>query len=89
MSTTTTITQPNQSLVEYMKAQGAVSMQKVDGPNGAFISGAKEDGTKITLPVGGNSQAGTLTEFRIFITDDGAAIATVNAYKATETMSLV
>lgn len=75
-------------LTDYLKELGAVEASKVVGPNGAFISATKADGTKFTLPVGGKSQAGKLHEFNVFITPDGNAIATVNHYTEEERVSL-
>ena len=78
----------SQSLIEYAKAQGAVSLDKVRGPNGAFISLVDADGGKTTLPIGKKSQDGSLADYKILITDDGQAIATVNSYSNVETMEL-
>ena len=75
-------------LTEYLKEQGCVKAQKVEGPNGAFIVGIKADDSKITVPVGKKSQAGTLAEFNVLITDDGQAIATVNHYEQLEEVAL-
>ncbi len=78
-----------QSLVEYAKALGAKSLNKVNGPNGAFISIVMKDGNKITLPVGKKSQAGSLSEYNILVTTDtNQAIATVNHYEEVEAMLL-
>ena len=86
------------TLVDYAKAQGAKSMQKITGPNGAFISltteidkmiaHTKEDKKAFTIPVGRKSQAGKLGEYNVLITSDGQAIATVNQYSAEESMDL-
>lgn len=75
-------------LIDYLKENGAVEASKVSGPNGAFISATKADGSKFTLPIGGKSQGGTLAEFNVLITDDGNAIATVNSYKVEERVTL-
>lgn len=80
-----------ESLVEYLKAQGATTASKVVGPRGAFISYSVGKGKKAvvhTLPVGGKSQNGSLAEYGIFITEDGQAIATVNEYEVEETLKL-
>ena len=75
-------------LIAYLKELGASSVQLIHGPNGAFIVyhiGAN----KHTMPVGSKSQAGTLREFNVLITEDGQAIATVNQYKQVEELELV
>ena len=81
----------NQSLVTYAKSIGAVKAEKVVGPNGAFISMTKADGSKSTIPVGKKSQNGSLSEYKVLITDGsqgpaGQAIATVNEYSTAEEM---
>lgn len=77
------------SLIDYAKEElNAVSLKKVVGPNGAFISVTNAEGETSTLPVGGKSQAGKLAEFNILITDDGQAIATVNHYEEEESLEL-
>lgn len=75
-------------LTVYAKEQGAVSMQKIQGPNGAFISLSKQNGEKFTIPVGKRSQNGSLKEYNILMTDDNVAIATVNEYKVAESVTL-
>jgi hypothetical protein len=75
-----------ETLFSYAKSNGAKSLDKVVGPNGAFISMKMIDGTTKTLPVGGKSQNGKLSEYNILITDDGQAIATVNEYKTAESV---
>jgi len=77
-----------ENLIVYLKKQGAVKAAKVTGPNGAFISATKADGSKFTLPVGKKSQAGKLEEFNVLIAENGTAIATVNHYEETEAMVL-
>lgn len=76
------------SLLVYLKEQGAVKAQVVKGPNGAFISATKGDGSKFTLPVGKKSQGGRLAEMNVLITDDGQAIATANMYEVTQEVAL-
>lgn len=76
------------TLITHLQELGAVKATKVNGPNGAFISYIKADGSKGNVPVGGNSQNGKLAEYKMFITDDGVAIATVNEYKVAETLEL-
>ncbi len=80
--------QPTIMLVEHAKAQGAVKMAKVLGPNGAFISLEKADGSKFTMPVGKRSQEGKLADYKVLITNDGVAIATVNNYSTEEEIAL-
>jgi hypothetical protein len=74
------------TLKEYAIENGAVSMTKVNGPRGAFISCLKADGSKITIPVGKRSQNGTLAAYKVLITPEGVAIATVNEYKTVESL---
>ena len=74
-------------LIDYLKELGASTVKLIHGPNGAFVAytiGDKEH----TMPVGKKSQAGTLREFNILITEDGQPIATVNQYKVAETVAL-
>ena len=75
-------------LTEFLKDAGFVSASKVNGPNGAFISAKKANGETSTFPVGKKSQAGTLAEYNVLITEDGQAIATVNSYVEEESISL-
>ena len=75
-------------LIDFLREQGATTASKVVGPNGAFISYETKKGAKSTLPVGKKSQAGTLAEYKVLITDDGQPIATVNDYSVEETLSL-
>ena len=77
-----------ETLLNYAKGLGAKALDKVQGPNGAFISMTMSDGGKKTLPVGRKSQNGTLREYNILVTEDGQAIATVNEYKTSESISL-
>lgn len=86
--TKTNTMEQNKKLTVYAKEQGAVSMQKVVGPNGAFISCKKQDNTSFTIPVGKRSQNGVLSAYNILITDDNQAIATVNEYRVAETVTL-
>ena len=75
-------------LITFLRQQGAVTASKVVGPNGAFISYETKKGAKETLPVGKKSQAGTLSEYKVLIADDGQPIATMNDYSVEETLSL-
>ena len=68
--------------------QGATSLSKVNGPNGAFISMTFADGSKKTIPCGKRSQNGTLDTYNVLETDDKNFIATVNEYKVAETIAL-
>ena len=83
------------TLIEHLRAIGAVSVEKVAGPNGAFISHTNAEGIKGTIPVGGNSQNGTLKDYNILAVADRnnpdliVYIATINDYSVEETMSLV
>lgn len=74
-------------LITHLQELGYTSATKVVGPNGAFISASKADGSKNTFPVGKRSQNGTLEQYNVLITDDGVAIATVNEYKSVQTVS--
>ncbi len=77
-------------LIEYLKEQGCITASIVAGPNGKFISATKENGDKLTMPVGKKSQNGTLAEFNVLIADDTKqAIATVNHYEEIETLSIL
>lgn len=75
-------------LIDFLRQQGAVTASKVVGPNGAFISYETKKGAKSTLPVGKKSQGGSLSEYKVLITDDGQPIATMNNYSVEETLSL-
>jgi len=75
-------------LIDHAKAQGAVSIVKVKGPNGAFMSLLMADGSKKTMPVGKKSQEGKLADYNVLITDDGVAIATTNNYVEQESITL-
>ena len=75
-------------LTVYLKELGFVKAELVKGPNGAFISATKPDGSKSTMPVGKKSQNGTIGEFNVLIADGGQAIATVNHYEAIESVDL-
>ena len=77
-----------QSLLSYLKELGAVTASVVSGPNGKFISYTLANDVKATLPIGKNSQNGTLAEFNVLIADGGQAIATVNSYAVVETVTL-
>lgn len=78
------------TLAVYGKENGAIKLEKVTSPNGAFISFIKADDTKFTLPCGKKSQVGKLSEYRLFETgsDDCPYVATVNNYEVEEEMSL-
>ncbi len=75
-------------LIDHAKTAGAVKMQKVTGPNGAFISLERANGTKFTMPVGKKSQLGNLREYNVLVTPEGVAIATINNYVAGELIEL-
>ena len=75
-------------LIAYAKQLGAVSLVKIAGPNGAFISLLMKDGSKQTMPVGKKSQEGKLVDYNVLITDDNVAIATVNNYVEQESIAL-
>ena len=83
------------TLIEHLRAIGAVSVEKIAGRNGAFISHINAEGIKGTIPVGGNSQTGTLKDYNIFTVADRdnpeemIHIATINDYTVEESMSLV
>ena len=82
------------TLIEHLRAIGAVSVEKIAGPNGAFISHTNAEGIKATIPVGGNSQNGTLKDYNILAVADRnnpdllVHIATINDYSVEESMSL-
>ena len=82
----------NITLAEYAKSVGATSISKVDGPNGNFLSVHYADKASTTLPIGGNSQHGKLSEYRLLEVDDNENpgttiyIATANEYKTVETL---
>ncbi len=76
------------TLVEHLKSIGAKSATKMVGPNGAFISYVNKDDQRNTIPVGGNSQHGTLNEYKLIQAENGTLIATVNEYKDVETIDL-
>lgn len=76
------------TLVDYVKSLGAVSLRKVEGPNGAFISYTLADGATGTLPIGNKSKSASLREYRMLVATDGSMIATASSYKESETMSL-
>jgi hypothetical protein len=76
------------SLITHLKELGAKTAEKVVGPNGAFISYVMPDGTKGTIPVGKKSQEGKLAEYNVFVADNGQPIATVNQYKAVDSIEL-
>lgn len=76
------------TLLEYLKELGAVKASVVSGPRGKFISYELANEAKATLPVGKNSQAGTLATFNILIADNGQAIATINSYEEIESIVL-
>ena len=80
-------------LLDYLKQEGCVTAAMVHGPNGDFITGTKKPVGKkpavvITLPCGKKSQGGKLAEYSVFITDTGAAIATMNQYEEMEKVTL-
>ena len=75
-------------LIDYVKAQGAVKLVKMQGPNGAFISCEKADGTKFTMPVGKKSQGNSLVEYNVLVAENGQAIATANNYSVAEEITL-
>lgn len=75
-------------LTDHLKAQGAISVVKVKGPNGAFMSITMKDGQKKTMPIGKKSQEGTIKDYNVLITDDGVAIATTNNYVEQESVTL-
>ncbi len=76
-------------LLPYLKAQGAVKVTLIAGPNGDFIKATKADLTSFTLPVGKKSQAGKLEEMNVIIAEDtGTAIATMNNYEQLEEIEL-
>ncbi len=80
-------------LTEYVKGlkdkeSDGIDLTKVDGPNGAFFSIVKADGTVITMPIGKKSQEGTIAEYNVLIAEDGTAIATINNYEDGETLTL-
>lgn len=83
------------SLKDYLVAQGAVKVDKVIGPNGAFLSASDAKGVQVcTIPVGKKSQGASLSEYRLLHTQDSTTgepmvVATASQYETAETMSLV
>lgn len=81
-------------LTDYLKERGAKKASIISGPNGDFISAVKEDLSVFTLPVGKRSQAGTLAEMNVLITEDKnnpgeeVAIATMNNYEVVDEITL-
>lgn len=75
-------------LLDYLKAQGAVTATLVNGPNGQFISATKADETKFTLPVGKRSFSGKLADYNVLEVEPGVFVATVNNYETLETVAL-
>lgn len=75
-------------LTDHAKKLGAVSIVKIKGPNGAFMSLLMKDGTKQTMPVGKKSQEGKLADYNVLIADNGVAIATTNNYVEQESVTL-
>lgn len=76
------------TLIEFAKELGATKLDKVNGPNGAFISITLSDESRNSLPVGKRSQNGKLIDYNILTTEDGVNIATINNYKTIETVTL-
>ncbi len=76
------------SLINHAKSIGGKSINKVVGPNGAFISITLADGTKVTLPIGKKSQNSSIAEYSILVADDGGKIVTCNEYETAETLAL-
>mgnify|MGYP003113916068 FL=1 len=89
-------------LLDYLKAQGAKLVRKVDGPNGAFISyttstfSEEDKDDWHTLPIGNRSKEGKLSDFNVLENvpdkDDPTkliAIATVNLYTTEEEFAIV
>ena len=76
------------TLIDFAKEKNGKTINKLTGPNGAFISIVCKDETSFTLPVGKKSQSASIAEMNILITDDGQAIATANLYTVEDTVSL-
>ena len=77
-----------ETLLNYAKSLGAVKLQKVVGPKGAFISLTNPDQTRFTLPVGGKSQNGSLADYKILMLEGGQAMCTVNEYHVADEVTL-
>ncbi len=80
------------NLIEYLRANYEITeCAKIKGPNGAFISYKKSDGTVETIPVGKKSQEGELKDYQLAeIQDDNGdkmVVATVNNYTTEESLS--
>lgn len=77
----------NQTLVEFAKENKAKAINKVAGPNGAFISLEDAEGQRLmTLPIGKKSSNCPIQNLKIVVTDDGTNIATM--YGTTERIEL-
>ena len=80
-------------LIEYLKNRYFISVTKIIGPDGAYISAKKRKMHKQMqyeelFPIDKCSQNGRLNEYRIITLKDGSVIATINDYIETETLSL-
>jgi hypothetical protein len=64
-----------QTLIDYLRAQGAKKVEKLNQGNGCFLIVTKEDGS-FTMPVGGKSQDVPLSKLNVLIAENGTAIAT-------------
>lgn len=78
----------NVTLIQHAKGLGAVKIEKVKGPNGAFMSLLLADGKKVTMPIGKKSQEGKVADYKVLIADNGTAIATTNNYSTEEAVDL-
>jgi len=74
------------TLAVYGKENGAIKLEKIVGPSGAFISFTKADDSTFTVPCGKKSQVGRLSEYRLFETGSPECeyVATVNNYEVEE-----
>ena len=62
-------------------------IEKIIGPLGNFLSFTKDKwATRETMPIGKRTQNGRLAEYNVLVTEDGTAIATVNAYQVGESL---
>ena len=72
------------NLIDYLKAQGVIKVEKVNQGNGAFLICIKKDFVSIietpklsfTMPIGNKSKEVAIADLNVLITEDNVAIAT-------------
>ena len=80
-------------LVDFLRSQGCKSVDKINGPNGAFLSVTNADGTTSTMPIGNKSKDGKIADYEVLHTTDKETgqpmvIATLSQYETTESLEL-